>query len=112
MWGPRWLRHERYEGPTTFDPPAPWSTYAGRYRSWNPWAPSFDVFLRGGRLWLGFVGDALDWGGDLPLAALDDGSFRIGDDWSPDRVRFDTVIDGLARRALLDAAPYYRSAAP
>ncbi len=112
MWGPRWLRHDRYEGPATFELPAAWSTFVGRYRSWNPWAPSFDVFLRGGRLWLGFVGDALDWGGDLPLDELADGTFRVGEGWSPDRVRFDTVIDGWARRAVLDTAPYYRSAAP
>lgn len=112
MWGPRWLRNERYEGPTTFDPPASWPAFAGRYRSWNPWAPSFDVFLRGGRLWLGFVGDVLDWGGDLPLDPLPDGSFRVGEGWSPDRVRFDTMIDGRTTRAILDAAPYYRAAAP
>jgi len=112
MWGPRWLRHERYEGPTTFDLPSSWQAFVGRYRSWNPWAPTFDVFLRGGRLWLGFVGDALDWGGDLPLGPLPDGSFRVGEEWSPDRVRFDVVIDGRATRAIVDAAPYYRAAAP
>jgi D-alanyl-D-alanine carboxypeptidase len=112
MWGPRWLRHARYEGPTTFDPPAAWAGFTGRYRSWNPWAPGFDVFLRGGRLWLGFVGDALDWGGDLPLHELGDGTFQVGEDRSPDRVRFDTVIDGRATRATLDAAAYYRTAVP
>jgi CubicO group peptidase (beta-lactamase class C family) len=111
MWGPRWLRHDRYQGPTAFGVPAAWSGFAGRYRSWNPWAPGFDVFLRGGRLWLGFVGDVLDWGGDMPLVPLEDGSFQVGEHWAPDRVRFDTVIDGRATRAILDAAPYYRAAA-
>lgn len=112
VWGPRWLRHGRYIGPTSFDPPPAWSAFVGRYRSWNPWAPGFEVFLRGGRLWLGFVGDTLDWGGDVPLTELEDGTFRVGDEWFPDRVRFDTVIDGRATRAIVDAAPYYRAAAP
>ena len=107
-WGPRWLVNERYTGPTSFAPPEGWRAFVGRYRSWNPWAPSFEVFLRRGQLWLGFEGDALDWGGDLPMTELPDGSFRVGKAWAPDRVRFDTEVDGRARRAVLDAAPFYR----
>jgi hypothetical protein len=42
-----------------------------------------------------------------PLAG---GAFRVGErDWSPERLRFDTIIDGLAQRALLSGAPYTRT---
>jgi hypothetical protein len=33
----------------------------------------------------------------------------VGEAWSPDRVRFDTPIDGKATRAIFDAAPFYRT---
>ena len=53
FWGPRWLRHERYSGPASFEHPAGWTAFTGRYRTWNPWAGGFEVTLRRGRLWLG-----------------------------------------------------------
>jgi len=41
---------------------------------------------------------------------LDDGAFRLGAaDHSPERVRFDTVIDGQALRASLSGELYYRA---
>lgn len=113
FWGPRWLRHERYSGPASFEHPAGWTALTGRYRTWNPWAGGFEVTLRRGRLWLGFPVDALDWGErEMELVPLGDGSFRVGETWSPDRVSFDTVIDGKATRAVLDAAPFYRDDGP
>jgi len=61
-------------------------------------------------LWLGLTGDASDVGeGERPLTPIGDGDFRVGEDWSPDRVRFDAVVDGRATRAVLDAAPFYRT---
>lgn len=110
-WGPRWLRTDRYAGPTSFSPPPEWAAFVGRYRSWNPWAPVIDIVLRRGELWLSLPSNALDEERDRPLEPLPDGSFRVGAPWSPDRVRFDTPIDGVATRAVLDAAPFYRSAA-
>jgi hypothetical protein len=42
-----------------------------------------------------------------PLAG---GEFRVGGrDWSPERLRFDTLIDGAAQRALLSGAAYSRT---
>ena len=109
FWGPRWMVNERYAGPASFDVPAGWDALAGHYRSWNPWSPSFRVFLRRGQLWLEFAGETIDGGGDRPLSPLADGSFQVGEDWSPDRVRFDTFIDGRATRAVFDGAPFYRT---
>lgn len=108
-WGERLLVREGAVLNGT-DPPLEWRAYPGRYASWNPWASGFDVFLRGGELWLGPVSDTLD---DLeperPLTPLADGTFRVGEAWSPDRVHFDAVVDGRATRAVFDAAPFYRT---
>ena len=36
--------------------------------------------------------------------------FRVGErEWSPERMRFDTVVDGLAQRAVFSGTPYYRA---
>jgi hypothetical protein len=110
-WGPRWL-HERSAGPIPLVHPDSWSRYPGRYASWNPWAPGFRVFLRRAELWLAFTGDASDADGERRLTELADGWFRVGPEWSPDRVRFDAVIDGKATRAVFDAAPFYRTFVP
>lgn len=88
--------------------PAQWAAYPGRYRSHNPWLPTFAVAASGGGLVMGS-----DWtSGSLrdPLAPLGDGTFRVGAQaWSPERLCFDTVVDGRAQRAILSGAPYYRA---
>ena len=44
------------------------------------------------------------------MMPLEDGGFRVGErDWSPERLRFDTIIDGVAQHALLSGAPYTRT---
>jgi CubicO group peptidase (beta-lactamase class C family) len=98
--------------PPSPEVPTAWAGIPGRYVSWNPWAPGFRVFVRGDRLWLELLGDASDVEGVRPLEPLEDGWFRVGEPWSPDRVRFDAVVDGRPQQALFDAAPYYRSFAP
>ena len=46
---------------------------------------------------------------EQPLIALADGSFRVGDDSAgPERLSFDTIVDGSALRAWLSGSPYYR----
>jgi CubicO group peptidase (beta-lactamase class C family) len=110
FWGPRSLRAAG--APAV--PPAPigWASLAGRYRSPNPWAPGFDVVLRHDELWLELLdGSAIDeW--SHRLTPLDDGSFLLVDPPSPSRVAFDTRIGGRPTRAVLDAAPFFRTAAP
>jgi hypothetical protein len=88
--------------------PAPWAPFPGRYRSHNPWLPTFAVAAVDGALVLG-----IDWvqGSErLGLAPIGDARFRIwAADWSPERLAFDTVIDGRAQRALYSGTPYYRA---
>jgi len=92
--------------------PRGWESLAGRYRSWNPWAPILDITERGGGLWASLIGDALDWGEqERALVPLPDGRYRLGESWSPDRLRFEAFVNGRAVRAVLDGAPFTRAVA-
>ncbi|HEX5950400.1 MAG TPA: serine hydrolase domain-containing protein [Actinomycetota bacterium] len=110
-WGPRSLRPPGAHA-TAGEVPAEWRALAGRYRSWNPWAPGFEVFARGDGLRLELLGDAVDLEGSQPLVPDADGSFVVGERPSPSRIRFDTPIDGRPTRAIFDAASFYRTAGP
>lgn len=99
--GPDWYAGERYAGPRAFEtPPAEWQAFAGHYRNDSPWEGSARIVLRNGRLWIG---------GEAPLAPLGGGLFRIGDeDFSPDRVRFGSVVNGRALVATFNGVDYRR----
>ena len=87
------------------------ASIAGTYVSHQPWTPRFDVEARDdGRLWLSFPGGEPD-GFELeqPLVPMSGGWFRVGEDrLGPERLRFDTVVDGRARRAWLSGWDFYR----
>jgi len=88
--------------------PTSHAPYLGRYRSHNPWLPTFLIAASDGALVMGT--DWLNGSQRSPLEPIDAGAFRVGDvDWSPERLRFDTVIDGRAQRAIYSGTPYYRS---
>ncbi|MFQ5886160.1 MAG: hypothetical protein ACE5II_02875, partial [Anaerolineae bacterium] len=103
--GPDWYINDRYAGPTTFDYPREWDAYPGHYRSHNPWFSNFRVVLRKGALAL------VDPSGrEEPLVPLGSGVFRVGeDDRSPERIRFDTILNGQAVHANLSGGDYYRT---
>ena len=107
--GDRWWGNDRYAGPATFERPDGWKAVAGHWRSHNPWYSNFRILPRRGSLRFLWGWGEEDW----ELVPLSDGWFRVGaEEWSPRRIRFDTVIDGTATRAVLDAAPYYRTFTP
>jgi D-alanyl-D-alanine carboxypeptidase len=84
--------------------PAEWEGYAGHYRAWTPWGTNFRILLRNGRL---YIDDPLE--GEEPLHPLGEGIFRVGaDEWSPERIRFVTEIDGVALHANLSGCVYHR----
>jgi hypothetical protein len=84
--------------------PEEWRAYPGHYRAYNPWYSNFRVVLRAGGLVLIFP-----WGLELELVPLPDGSFRVGEEeWSPERMRFDAIVDGEALRAVFTGEAYYR----
>lgn len=105
--GPDWYAGDRYAGATTFDAPVEWAAYTGHYRSHNPWTSNFRVVQRKGAVLL-----SRPDGGEEPLAPLGAGVFRVGAAPSPERLRFDTIVDGQALRASLSGEPYYRSPIP
>jgi CubicO group peptidase (beta-lactamase class C family) len=87
--------------------PDEWRPALGHYRSHNAWLTNFRVAAREGRLWWGcdHLGDQR-----APMTPLAGGDFRVGEcDFSPERLRFDTIIDGVAQRALLSGALYTRT---
>jgi D-alanyl-D-alanine carboxypeptidase len=83
-----------------------WRSLPGHYRAYNPWLSNFRVILRGDELVL----DWPWWSPEDELISLADGSFRVGaEEWSPERLRFDAVVEGQALRAsLTGCGEYYR----
>ncbi|MDP9374233.1 MAG: serine hydrolase, partial [Chloroflexota bacterium] len=106
--GADWYTAERYTGPAAFDHPANWIAYPGHYRSHNPWFSNFRIVLRKGTLLL--IHPA---GQEEALVPLDDDTFRVGNTaHSPERLRFDTIVDGQALRVNLSGEYYYRALTP
>lgn len=98
-YGGDWYPGERYTGPKTFETPPEWNAYTGHYRNENAWEGSFRILLRKGRLWAG---------GD-PLVPLGPGTFRFGEEeHTPDRIRFEEVVNGKALRAVISGTEYQR----
>jgi CubicO group peptidase (beta-lactamase class C family) len=88
--------------------PQEWTPFLGRYRSHNPWLPTFLIAASEQRLVMGT--DWVDTSERVPLAPLQPDAFRVGElEWSPERLHFDTVLDGFAHRAVYSRTPYYRS---
>lgn len=96
-------------GVSASEAPAPnpsWRPFLGHYRGFGLSQVDLRVLVRRGQLRL-TDGEA---GSDDELVGLADGSFRVGNDpWRPDRIRFDTEIDGCATRAVMNGAPLYRT---
>jgi hypothetical protein len=101
--GPYWYTNENYAGPEKFDVPHEWLTFTGHFRAHNPWESNFRVVLRKGEL-------LLTWpsGEEETLTPLGGGNFRIGDEHSPERLRFDQFVDEVALRANRSGCDYYR----
>ena len=96
-------------GPTATEPTAAQATLTGTYRSHDPWIPTFSIQARADDLWLIFPVAPDGFDDEQPLVPLARGWFRVGvDRLGPERLRFDTVIDGRARRAWLSGWDYYR----
>jgi len=104
-WGPDWYRSDSYAGPSAFEAPAEWRAYVGHYRAHNPWVSNFRVVQRKGSLLL--VGAE---GYEDKLAPVEDGHFAI--EHTPERLRFDTIVDGKALHVRRSGGDYYRFFTP
>ena len=99
--GPGWYTNDRYSGPREFQYPKEWEGFAGHYRNNDPWQGSAYVFLRKGKLWLA----------DDELTPLSNGLFRPGnEEYSPERVSFDTIVEGKAQRMVFSGVDFDRTA--
>lgn len=110
--GPRWFYNQNYEGPTRFDTPLAWRAFTGHYRAHNPWSSNFRVFTRKGQLILSWpTGDEEVL---KPLSSeADCAHFRIGEEeYIPERLSFDQVVEGRALRAVFSGCAYYRFFTP
>jgi len=102
--GPDWYVHKRYCGETAFAYPSEWEAYPGHYSTHNPWETNLRVVLRKGRLFL-----IRSTGEEEVLIHLEGGKFRIGEDTrSPERLVFDSVLNGQALRVNYSGCVYYR----
>jgi hypothetical protein len=108
VYGPRWYVNDRYQGPTDFSYPAQWAAFSGHYRSHNPWMSNIRVVLRKGSLVLIHPS-----GGEESLVEVAEGVFQIGSaPDTPERLHFDTVVNGQALRAIRSGCELYRVSTP
>jgi len=85
--------------------PRAWRAYVGHYRYAG--AHPYDASLR-----IQLVNGALVVDDGTPLTPLGSGEFRLGETWSPERLRFDSVIAGAAQRLSWNGVPLYRVTTP
>lgn len=99
-YGPTWFAGSHYSGPHSWNYPARWKAYVGRYEDSFWGSPSVTRVL--------VVKGMLTLDGLQPLAPQKDGTFALG----PDIVKFDAIAGGKAQRMWLDAIPTYRVELP
>jgi len=103
-----WYTHKRFAGPTNFDYPKEWEAYVGHYRSNSPWLSNFRIALRKGALALIYPD-----GTEEPMTLVKDNLFRVGEKaHGPERIRFDSLVNGQALRTNLSGQVYYRAFTP
>lgn len=110
--GADWFAGPAYGGPAGFPPVPDAAALCGHYHCWNPWMNHLRIVERRGSLWLiaPWVEEAA---GEIELVPLGGGSFRVGrEEWRPDRLTVDAVLDGIATKAVYDFLPFYRAATP
>ena len=109
--GDRWYAAEGYPDPIRPAAPEEYASYVGHFLNNGPEGPVARVFVRNGRLMM-LLSEDEDAVAE-PLEPLGLGLFRIGKlDYSPERARFDTVIDGQALRLFVSGVPLYRKDIP
>jgi len=102
--GPDWYTNSAYSGPKEFDTPADYATYAGRYVNHNPEEGATRIVLRKGQLFL-----ATGPGAGQRLLPAGPATFRPSNpDFNPERITFDSIIEGHALRLFYSGMPMYR----
>ena len=106
--GVSWFTNGRYTGPRDFEIPEAWSAFTGRYRSFSPWFSYFEIITREGQL-MAVTGEGGESSsGETVLLPIDDGVFRIGEEVTPEVLRFEDVVAGRALQATWSGHPFFR----
>ena len=88
-----------YNGEKSFTNPEEWLAFPGYYRSHGPWVLCFQIVIRKGSLVV--IGDEFN-------SKLEPDGNEFVLEGSPERMRFDTLIDGVAHRANFSGSDYVR----
>ncbi|MGB7806868.1 MAG: serine hydrolase domain-containing protein, partial [Actinomycetota bacterium] len=108
--GDTWFRGAAYAGPEPEPLPDAYAAYPGFYRNDSPWGPVIRVLVRKGTLVLQWPFESPEQGSDTRLVPLADGSFAVGAERDPRRVRFEGMTeDGKAPAIVLNNGRWYRS---
>ena len=103
-YGPDWYTSKSYAGAKQFDVPAEYPAYAGRYVNHNPEEQEIRIYLRKGELFL-----ASGPGPGQRLIPAGASTFRpAAPDYNPERISFDSIIEGHALRMFSTGMPFYR----
>ena len=98
---PHWPLPDPSDDPTTG---REYDSFAGLYRSYNPWMPTLRVIRHDGLLYL-----ADPVGGEKSVLHRDDeAAFRVGHPQSPDVAEFDVTVTGVYQRLVISGCVYGR----
>jgi len=106
--GADWFVNEDYVGPTEFTVPFSWREIAGRYRSYSPWLPYFEILIRTGRLILVTGEGGESSSGETILVEESPGVYGIGEGPTPERLSFHDIVEGRALRADWSGHVFFR----
>jgi hypothetical protein len=109
--GALWYATDKFPEPQGPGTPRGYGAFVGHFVNYADEGPVARVFVRNGQLIiLLYEGGPPD---EEPLEPISANVFRIGKEaYSPERARFDTVIDGRALRLLITGVPLYRADTP
>ena len=103
-YGPGWYTNSAYTGPKQFDTPPEYAAYAGRYVNHNPEGGAVRIYVRKGQLYL-----AGGPGSGERLLPAGPATFRpAAPDFNPEKIAFDSIVEGRALRLFVSGMPMYR----
>jgi len=108
--GAQWYVTKAFPVEAKISAPSPdYRAYVGHFENQGPEGPVARVFVRNGQLWVSLSEEEKP----TVLEPIVDGLFRLGEEaHSPERVQFDTLMDGYALRMTLSGVPLYRKETP
>ena len=109
--GAHWYAADGFPEPLRSAGSEKYESYVGHFVNNGPEGPVARVFVRNGRLMMMLSED--EEAAAQPLEPLGSDLFRIGEEeYSPERARFDTLVEGQALRLFISGVPLYRKDIP